>query len=292
MVGDIGGKERGSRSVFRAVTLDEITDGKGEAARRMLPVAIVLFLSNTVAKWAIVAGLGLDIRPLGLGLVAAAVAVGRPARWGSAVGLLAAGLLLGDWTGGVVYAISAYVATTLGVRLWARSDGSRDSAWSDWMLRYGLVAVGTAFAFIAMESWLFDVLGRAAFSVTVPRAVMTTVPFAVLGTPLVRPVARRATGTAWEVPGRPMSEWSQAIVVATVLGWTVLGYVSSALFRLIEQAPPGSIGRRISPALETFLGLWGDQGMYAELLLGLLALAGLAVVLRRARPTPDGPIVA
>lgn len=281
MADDVGGKGGVSGTGFRVDMLGETVDEKAEVARTVLLVAAVVVLADTVARWTIAAGVGLGVRPIGFGLAAAAVVVGRPARWGSAVGLLAAGLFLGDWTGGVVNAIAAYVATVLAVRTWASGGEDQDMSWSEWLLRYGVVAIVTVFAFIAVESWLFDVLGRAAFSVTVPRAVMTIVPLAVLGAPLVRPVARRAARASWEVPGRPLSERSRVIVVATVLCWVVFGYIGSALFRFIGQAPPGSVGRRISPALETFVGLWGQQGTYAELLLGLLALVVLAVVLRR-----------
>lgn len=280
MADDVGRKGGTSEIGFRVDTLGETVDEKAEVARTVVLVATVVVLTDTVARWALVAGVGLGVRPIGLGLVAAAVVVGKPARWGSAVGLLAVGLFLGDWTAGVVGAIAAYVATVLAVRTWAGGGEARDGPWSGWLLRYGVVAIVAVFAFVAVESWLFDVLGRAAFSVTAPRAVVTTIPLAILGAPLVRPVARRTERTSWEVPERPMSERSRVIAAVTVVCWVVFGYVGSTLFRFIGQAPPGSVGRRISRTLGAFVGLWGRQGTYAELLLGLLALVVLAAVLR------------
>ena len=68
-----------------------------------------------------------------------------------------------------------------------------------------------------------------------------------------------------------------------MLCWAVVGYVGSFLFRTVEQAPEGAFARRFSPTVEAFIALWGPGGTYAQLLLGIVALAVLAVVLRRDR---------
>jgi len=249
-------------------------------ARRVSLVAAVVVVAGTLGRWSLAAGFGLGARPVGLVLVGAAVVVGRPARLGGAAGLLATGLLVGDWSGGVVDAIAAYVATVVAVRLWAREDDRREVGWAGWLLRYGAVAVGGVLVFASTGALLFDLLGRAPFSIAVRRTVTASLPLALLGAPLVRMAGERATGTDWSVPGAPVTGRSRRILLGTVVCWSLAGYVGSVLFRVIGLSPSGSLGRRIAPAFEAFVTVWGPQGVWAQLLLGLVALGVIAVVLR------------
>ena len=251
-------------------------------SRTALTVAVAVALTDTVGRWAASVALGTGVQPIGFVLVAAALVTGRPARWGSAAGLFAAGVVLGDWTGAVVHANAAFVATTIAVRLWDRSDG-RDVGWMAWLPSYVVVAVTALFAFAATSAVLSDVLGRVAFGSTLGRIIVTTLPLALVGAPVVRPLVERAAGTPWSLPGRSLSGRSRTVVVGTVLCWAVGGYVGSLLFGAVEQAPEGAFARRFSPAVEAFIALWGPGGTYAQLLLGVAALAVVAVVLRRSR---------
>ena len=262
---------------------DGATDVRREVPLAAILVAVVVALAETLGGWALAGGIGLGLDPIGLVLVGLSVAVGRPARAGSAAGLLAAGALLGDWSGGVVHAVAGFVATALAVRLWPRrdGDGSGRVGVPAWLLRYGFVAAVAVLAFAATSAWLSDVIGRATFAVTVRRTVLTALPPALLGAPLVRPVVQRASGRPWRDPGGPIPRRSRVLLAATVACWTLGGYVGSFLFGALELAPPGSVGRRISPAFEAFVALWGPGGTYAQLLLGMAAVAVLTVLLRR-----------
>jgi hypothetical protein len=262
---------------------DTSHDPRREVPLAAILVAVVVALAETLGGWALAGGIGLGLDPIGLVLVGLSVAVGRPARAGSAAGLLAAGALLGDWSGGVVHAVAGFVATALAVRLWPRrdGDGSGRVGVPAWLLRYGFVAAVAVLAFAATSAWLSDVIGRATFAVTVRRTVLTALPLALLGAPLVRPVVERASGRPWRDPGAPLPRRSRVLLAATVACWTLGGYVGSFLFGALELAPPGSVGRRISPAFESFVALWGPGGTYAQLLLGMAAVAVLTVLLRR-----------
>lgn len=277
---DVGGKGTAEARVPGGVV--RVGRDAGGVLRTASSAAVVVALADTVGRWVAVAALGTGARPVGFALVAAALVVGRPARWGSAAGLLAAGVLLGDWAGGVVRAAAAFAATTVAVRLWIRG-GDRDAGWLEWLPSYVVVATTVVLAFAATSATLSDVLGRAAFGVALERIVATTLPLALVGAPLVRPIAERAAGTSWSLPSRPLPGRSRAVVVGTVLCWTVGGYVGGFLFATVEQAPEGAFARRFSPSLETFISLWGPRGTYAQLLLGAAALAVLAVVLRQDR---------
>lgn len=248
--------------------------------RTILLVAAGVSLVVTVLQWTIAAGSGLSIRPVGFAVVAAAVVAGRPARWGSAAPLLLAGFFATGWANGVAWAIAAFVAAAVSTRLWG-GDEEREEGWVPWMLRYAVVAVGGVLVFAATSSWLLDVFGRVAFSITVERTVVTNLPLALAGAPLVR-LAAEYTGEGGRkvTSGRP-SVKTRAGVVLVALCWVVGGYVGSFLFRIVERVPPGSLERRFSTAVSEFVGLWGRQGTYAQFLLGLVALATIGLLLRR-----------
>lgn len=254
---------------------------RNETPWPVILVAIAVTFSDTAGQWLVAGGFGLGIDPIGFVLVALAVVVGRPARSGSPVGLLVSGLLLGDWSGGVISAIAGYVATVTAIRLWARGNGDDDIGMIEWLLWYGIVAVAAVFAFAATSAWLSDILGQGAFSVLVGRTIVNTLPLSLLGAPLVRPVIKRVSEAPWRELGFPVTGRSKVLLVGIVVLWTIAGYVGSFLFRAVELAPPGSIGRRVSPVVESFVGLWGWQGVYAQLLLGGIALLLLGLTFRR-----------
>lgn len=259
---------------------DGTTDVRSEVIVTATLVAVVVALSETVGRWVVAGGLGLDVDPVGLVLVSLAVVVGRPARPGSAAGMFVAGALLGDWYGGVVGAVAAFVATAVAVRLWTCPSGGGRDEWLSWSLRYGVVAVATVLAFAATGAWFSDVAGRAAFGTVVGRTVVSTLPVTLLGAPLVRWIAERAPDRSPRASGEPTTAQS-VVVVATLACWVVGGYVGSFLFRALAMAPSGSVGRRISPVVEAFAALLGWQGTYAQLVLGILALTMLTITFHR-----------
>lgn len=245
----------------------------------ILPVVAVVALADTFVQWAVTATAGPGFQVTGFAVVAAAVVAGRPARWGSAAGLLCVGVLFGSWATAVTWAVAAFATTTVVVRLWVR-DGADPEGWLVWTGRYAFVALVGILLFGATAAWLLDLLGRAAFSVTVGRTLIGNLPLAVLGAPLVRAASRR-TPRGGTDPERPVTGPMRVGVALVALVWVVGGFVGSFLFRTVWQVPPGEIGRQFSPALERLLFLWGWQGTYAQLALGLVAVAVIASLLRR-----------
>lgn len=249
--------------------------------RTILLVAAGISLVITVLQWTIAAGSGLSIRPVGFAVIAAAVVAGNPARWGSAAALLLTGLFAMGWSSGVAWAVAAFVAAAVSTRLWAHREEEPEEGWGAWTLRYAVVAVGGVLVFAATSSWLLDLFGRMAFSISVKRTVVTNLPLALAGAPLVR-LAVEYTGAGGQriTSSRPSAKTRTAVVLVA-LCWTVGGYVGSFLFRIVERVPPGSLERRFSTVVSEFVGLWGWQGTYAQFLLGLVALATIGVLLRR-----------
>jgi hypothetical protein len=237
-------------------------------------------LVDTVGQWLIVTRVGLWIRPLGLFIIAATVVLGTAARWGGASALIALGVLQGDWTGGVVSAVAAFVAMTITARLWGPDRDVPETPVA-WVLRYAVVAVVGASAFATMSAWLLDVLGRSAFSVTVVPALAAQVPLAVAGAPVVRPIFERTRRSDWKSSLPAATATDRRIVLGVVLCWVCAGYLGSFLFRTVARVPGAELGPRLSPAIESFVLLWGPQGTYAQLLLGLVSLATIAIALRR-----------
>jgi hypothetical protein len=254
--------------------------------RTTLLVGASVALVATVGQWVVAAGVGLWLRPTGFAVVAAGIVAGRPARWGSAVGLLVAGTLLGAYSSSVAWALAAFAAAAVSARLWARDDEGSEGGYLSWLVRYVLVAVGGVVVFAATSAWLLDVLGRAAFSVTAARTVSTNLPLALAGAPFVRLGLERAEAHDWGVRGRPLTASTRVAVILIALLWTVGGEVGSLLFRAVQRVPSASLSRRISPAVEEFVTLWGWQGMYAQFALGAVALAAIGLLLRRRSPLP------
>jgi LPXTG-motif cell wall-anchored protein len=255
----------------------------GTLQRVVVPVALLVALSNTLVKWALTAGVGVGIRPVGLVIVATAVVVGRPARWGSAAGLLVTGSLLSGWTYGVVWAVSAFATAAVADRLWVRDARDRDGGAVDWYLRYCGATLGGVVVLATTSAWLLDVLGQAAFSLTVGPTLVATLPLAIAGGPLVRLAVTR---TDWSRRGgrEPApSATARRIALLVTICWAVFGYVGSFLFRVTDQMAPTILARQFPANVLTFIHLWGDQGTYAQALLGVVSLALLWLLLRRRR---------
>jgi hypothetical protein len=248
--------------------------------RTILLVGAGVALFATVGQWLVAAGVGLWIRPVGLAVVAAGVVAGRPARWGVAGALFLVGLLFGGPSVGVVWAIAGFAAAAVSTRLWVH-DERPEEGWGSWALRYVVVAVAGVLVLAATSSWLLDVLGRGAFSLTVGETVVTNLPLAAVGAPLVRLAVGHVDVRSGAPRTRPPTATTRAAVILVALCWTVGGYVGSFLFRVVEQIPSGGIARELSPAIEAFVAVWGWQGTYAQLVLGLVSLTAVALLLRR-----------
>jgi hypothetical protein len=255
----------------------------------ILLVGASVALVATIGQWVVAAGVGLWLRPTGFAVVAAGIVAGRPARWGSAAGLLVAGTLLGAFSSSVAWALAAFAAAAVSTRLWAHDEGG-DGGYLSWLVRYVVVAVGGVVVFAATSAWLLDVLGQVAFSVTAARTVSTNLPLALAGAPFVRLGLERTGEHDWRVHGRPLTVPARAAVVLVAILWTVGGEVGSFLFRAVQRVPPASLARRISPAVAEVLPIWGWQGTYAQFALGAVALAAIGLLLRRRSPlrTDDG----
>lgn len=245
-----------------------------------LLVGVCVGLVATVGQWVVSAGVGLWIQPVGFAVVAAAIVAGRPARWGSASALLVVGSVAAGWSYGVAWAVAAFVAVAVSVRLWARDDRGREEGRIAWTLRYLVVAVAGVLVFAATSSCLLDVFGRAAFSVTVGRTVVASLPLAIVGAPLVGLTVERI-GEHDGASSEPVTMATRAGVVLIALCWTVGGYAGSFVFRAIRQIPLGILGREFSPTVQRFVAIWGWQGTYAQFLLGLVSLVLIAFLLRR-----------
>ncbi|MEF8843708.1 MAG: hypothetical protein V5A62_19130 [Haloarculaceae archaeon] len=272
------------------MTGTDVGEAAVERSGAVVPWTVVLLVGGSVAlvatvgQWGVAAGVGLWLRPTGFAVVAAGILAGRPARWGSAVGLLVAGTLLGAFSSSVAWALAAFAAAAVSARLWARDDEGREGGSRSWLVRYVVVAVGGVVVFAATSAWLLDALGRAAFSVTAARTVSTNLPVALAGAPVVRLGLERAGEHDWRVHGRPLTASTRAAVILIALLWTVGGELGSFLFRVVQRVPPASLARRFPPAVVEFVTLWGWQGTYAQFSLGAVALAAIGLLLRRRSP--------
>jgi hypothetical protein len=248
--------------------------------RTILLVGTGVALATTVGQWTVTTGIGPWMRPVGFAVIAAGILAGRPAKWGVAAGLLLTGVLTTGWSTGVTWAVAGFVTASISTRLWARDDGERDESWSAWAFRYGVVVMSGVLMFAATSAWLFDVLGRAAFSVTVGWTVATNLPMAVLGAPFIR-LALEYVGEGERGLRASPTPRIRAAVVLIVLGWTVGGYVGGFLFRVVELVSRGGIAERLGPAVEGFITIWGWQGTHAQLLLGIVSLTMIELLLKR-----------
>lgn len=246
----------------------------------ILPVLAVIVVADALVQWGVTAVAGPGVQVTGFIVVAAAVIIGRPARWGSAAGLLCVGVIFGAWATAVTCAIAAFLTTTVIVRLWAHSEVDA-MGWIAWAGRYVFVATVGVLLFVATAAWLLDVLSWAAFSVTIGQTLVANLPLAVAGAPLIRAVSDLTPEGRQAEPERPVTGAKRGGVALVTLVWIVSGSVGSFLFRAARLVPSGKIGRRFHPGLETFIFLWGWQGTYAQLVLGLVVVAVLAGLLRR-----------
>lgn len=244
-------------------------------------VAGLTVLVDTLGSWAITAVAGVGVRPLALLVVLATLTVGAAARWGLSLGLLVSGLLLGDWSGGVVAAVAAFVAAGVCSRTW--DARRRSDEWFRWLLRYGFVAVLSTLAFAATGAWLSDLLGAAAFSIVVAQSLAANLPLAVLGAPLAWIVVETEGRWTDSTASKTVSTRGGALVAGVLVVWVAGGYVGSFLYQAANTVPIDMFGRRLVPAAETVVRLGGPQGRYAVFALGIVALGVLFVVFRSNR---------
>lgn len=253
----------------------------------LLVTATVLFL-DTVARWTVAPVLGTHVRFVGLAVVLAAIVLGRSAWLAVALGLFGAAAVSGDLLGGVVWAVAGGVSAAVGSKLWARPEQDGDDGRAHWYVRYGTVVVGTVVVLAATSAWLFDVVDRAAFSVTIVGIVPTNLVAPVIGAPLVRWTLARYEERQWHDRDRPLSRAARYGVLGTVVCWVSAGYVASYLFRAIEQASASAVANRLPRPAYLLLTSWGEQGEVAVFLVGVVALGVVAVIGRSSGPGGRG----
>lgn len=239
----------------------------------------VTLLADTVGRWLLTAAFGTGMRPLALLIVLATVTVGSTARWGLAVGLLGSGLLLGDWTGGVLSALAAFAAAMLCVRLWAPSPGDSSLIW---LLRYATVAVITALTLTAITAWLSDLFGVTAFSIVVAQSLMGHVILALLGAPIARLSADVGVTTGRRVGREDVSVRGLVLLLVVLVIWIGGGALGSFIYQAANTVPAAVFGRRLASVAEQVVVLGGPQGRYAVTALSVVAVAALVAVLRDA----------
>lgn len=240
-------------------------------------VAGVTLLVDTVGRWALSAVLGVGVRPLALVVVLGMVTVGSRARWGLVAGLLGSGLLVGDWTRGVISAFAAFAAVTLCARLWVeRSD---DSA-TEWLVRYVAVAGLTALTLVATTAWLSDLFGVTAFSIAVAQSLTGNVALALLGAPVAWLSADSNTTKSWRTDSEGISMRGYALLLAVLVVWVGGGSLGSFMYQAANTVSPELFGRRLGTLAEQVVVLGGPQGRYAVTALSVVAVAAIVVVLR------------
>jgi hypothetical protein len=244
----------------------------------IVAVAVLTIVVDTVGRWALTAVVGVGVRPLALLVVLATAAVGLKARWGVAVGLLGSGLLLSDWSGGVVIAIAAFAAATLCDRLRVGPRPQRQ-----WHRRFGHVAVVlvlTTLTLGATAAWLSDTLGLAAFSIVVVRSVATNAPLALLGIPVVMIVAEVGRKRKWT--GATHSEepsMRQTLLTGVVLiVWVGGGYFGSFMYRAVNTVPLDTFARRFGVVAVMIIRVGGPQGRFAVFCLGVVAIGAMLAI--------------
>lgn len=244
----------------------------------IVAVAVLTVLVDTAGRWALTAAVGVGVRPLALLVVLATAAVGARARWGLAVGLLGSGLLLSDWSGGVVTAIAAFAAAAVCARLGVGPRPQTERHW--WFAHVAAVVVLSTLTLGATAAWLSDTLGVAAFSIVVARSVTTNAPLALLGIPAVLAVAAVGQGRGWR--GAIHSEWlptRRTLLAGVVLVvWTGGGYVGSFMYRAVNTVPLDTFARRFGTVAVMIIRAGGPQGRVAVFCLGVVAIGALLAV--------------
>ena len=244
----------------------------------IVAVAVLAIVVDTVGRWALTAVVGVGVRPLALLVVLVTAAVGSRARWGLAVGLLGSGLLLSDWSGGVVIAIAAFAAATICGRLGVGPRPQTEHHW--WFVHVAVVAVLSTLTLGATAAWLSDVLGVATFSIVVARSITTNAPLAVLGIPAVMAVAAVGRRRGWTGPAH--AEWlptKRTLLAGVVLVvWVGGGYVGSFMYRAVGTIPLDTFARRFGTVAVMVIRAGGPQGRFAVFCLGVVAIGALLAI--------------
>jgi hypothetical protein len=239
-------------------------------------VAGVTLLVDTVGRWLLTAVLGAGVGPLALLVVLATVIVGSRARWGLAVGLLGSGLLIGDWTGGVISAFAAFAAAILCTRLQVRPRG--DSA-VNWLARYATVAVSTALTLVAVTAWLSDLFGVTAFSIVVAQSLGGNVVLVLLGAPVAWLAADIGLTNGWRTDREGVSVRGLVLLLVVLSVWVGGGALGSFMYQAANTVPATVFGRRLGSVAERVVVLGGPQGRYAVTALSLVVVAAVVAVI-------------
>jgi hypothetical protein len=254
----------------------EVVDGVGEETELLLVGALagVTVLVDTVGQWALAAIGGTSLQPLALLVVVATVTVGAVAQWGLVGGLLAAGFIVGDWTGGVVNAFAALVAVVVCQRVWTAREGYR------WLGRFVMAAVAATLTVAAAAAWLSELLGIAPFSVVVVPSVTGNLGLALLGAPVAWVLSDIVTGRDWRVEREAVSTRGTVLTFGVLALWVGGGYLGSFAYRAAGTVPVAVFGQRLGRVAERVVVLGGPQGRSAVLLLGVAAVLALAFTFR------------
>lgn len=241
-------------------------------------VAIGIYLLFELQKLA--GSLGVDVRTAVLGIMIGTITFGIIARWGIFFGLLATGVVSGDWVGGAVTGLAGVLTAVIFVRLWKFPD---PRSVRRWLLLY-LRTVPVVVVVYAVSVVTFGELsGILAFDIALVPLVSETLPLAILGLPVVYTTSRFTAGTDFLVVSEPMGQPRRPIAVAVIFLWAIGGYVGSFLFRTVSVVPAERIGEQVHPVAETVLVLSGYQGVRVVLLFNLLAVAVVLSLLYRGR---------
>lgn len=248
-------------------------------------VAGVTLLIDTVGRWALAVVLHAGVGPLALLVILVTTAVDKRVRWGVVVGLLSSGLLLGDWTGGVINASAAFVAIVVCERL--RVQHFADEGVTRWFRRYATVVAIVGLTVVAVSAWLSDLTGIATFSVVVAQSLTGNILLALLGAPAAWVVADVSSTRGWNSSSVGISAKQKTLVLVVLVTWVGGGYLGSFLYRAMNTIPSAIVGRRIGELAEQAVVLGGPQGRYAVTALSVISVAVLVAVLRFDSATRD-----
>jgi hypothetical protein len=251
---------------------------RSTTGRQVLSVVLATLVADTLGEWTAVAVTGRAFELDVFVVLVAALTVGTVARWGTAGGFLASGMVGGDWTAGVIAASGAFVATTVCVYFWFARE--RTFLTKRWIGGYAVVACITSLTLSLVVAWLRDFTGLGPFSIWLPGVLQSNALCAVLGFPFVLAVYRRL--------GAPpdfetaLSSTRRFRLTALVVVTGSFGMYLTSLFALtVGRVPPATFGRRTTPIVETVVVTVGPAGSPAVVALGVLFVVTLAFVLRR-----------
>jgi len=247
----------------------------------LVAVIAVTVLAETLGAWTLATLVGVGVRPLALVVVLGTVTVGVIARWGFAVGLLLTGLVLGDWTGGVISAFAAFAGTVVCSRVGLSRSGEADR--HRWVVQYCSTATLTTVALATTAGWLSDALGVATFSIVIEKTLATGLPLALLGAPLAWRLTERAGNLSRGHSRAVASRRDRLLLAGVFVLWVTAGYAASFLYRWLSTIPEQMIATRLGYTVETIVRIGGPQGCYIVFSIGVVAAITLFLWFRTGR---------